>query len=292
MRSLHRSPLGRLVLLVSVVVIACGQPGQPTATSVAPPTGLGGGLTPAASISATAGPTAALNPLASPSVSGTFAVDDTGRKLAMMCWGNGSPAVFLEAGGGGLDEFQNSRLVRYLAAETKVCLYNRAGRPPSDAAPDHPREAEDVADDFHALVRAAGVEPPLVLFGRSFGGMLVTFYASRYPDDVAGVVVFDSPAPSATMTVDDFPEGVWNYPGNVEHLNVLTGYENRFGKTPVHIDAPLILISTTAGESQPDDRYWLQTSDDAEQVVLEGGMEVIDAEAAAIAEQILKLVRG
>jgi pimeloyl-ACP methyl ester carboxylesterase len=124
----------------------------------------------------------------------------------MSCWGVGQPAVFLETGGPAIGEFTGSSLVERLAAETQVCLYNRAGLSPSDPAPDRAREAEDTAEDFHALVQAAGIPPPYVLFGRSFGGMVVTFYASKYPTDVTGVVVFDSPAPSATMTKEQFPE--------------------------------------------------------------------------------------
>jgi pimeloyl-ACP methyl ester carboxylesterase len=209
----------------------------------------------------------------------------------MTCWGAGQPAVFLESGGGAIDEFSGSPLVERLAAERQVCLYNHAGQSPSDPAPNRAREAEHIAADFHALVQAARIPPPYVLFGRSFGGMVVTFYASKYPTEVAGVVVFDSPAPSATMTKEQFPEGVWNYPGNVEHLNVLTGYENRFGTHPVLISAPLILISPTHGESTPDDRYWLQTSADASQVILQGGTEVIDTQADKVAEQVLSLSR-
>jgi pimeloyl-ACP methyl ester carboxylesterase len=209
----------------------------------------------------------------------------------MTCWGTGGPAVFLESGGGAIDEFSGSPLVERLAGERQVCLYNRAGRSPSDPAPNRAREAEDVAADFHALVQAAHIPPPYVLFGRSFGGMVVGFYASKYPTEVAGVVVFDSPAPSATMTKEEFPEGVWDFPENIERLNVLTGYENRFGKQPVQISAPLILISPTHGESTPDDRYWLTTSADARQVILEGGTEVIDTQAGQIAELVLGLSR-
>jgi hypothetical protein len=125
----------------------------------------------------TSSPTSA-DPLASPSLAGTFAVDRSGRKLAMDCWGKGDPTVFFESGGGAIDEFAAARVVRRVAAEKRVCLYNRAGRAPSDLAPNRPREAEDVAADFHALTEAARIEPPFVLFGRSFGGMVVTFYAS------------------------------------------------------------------------------------------------------------------
>jgi pimeloyl-ACP methyl ester carboxylesterase len=232
------------------------------------------------------------DPLASPSLTGRFAVDPSGRRLAMTCWSDGDPTVFLESGGGAIDEFSDAAVVRRVARETRICLYNRAGIAPSDPAPNEPREAEDVARDFRALVSAAGISPPYVLFGRSFGGMIVTFYASRYPADVAGVVVFDSPAPSTTMTLEQFPEGAWDHPGSVEHLNVLTGFENRFGKDPVRFDAPLIVISPTTGESTPEERYWLQTSPHATQVILEGGMEVIETQAEEVSEQILSLVHG
>jgi len=286
MRALSRCALASVLLIVA----GCGQgPVVPTASPVPPSIATAEpAATPAETVSASTAP----DPLASPVVMGAFEVDDTGRKLAMECWGSGSPAVFLESGGGALDEMKGSNLVRDLAAETKVCLYNRAGLEPSDPAPNRKREAEDVAADLHALVRAAHVSPPLVLFGRSFGGMLTTFYAATYPDDVAGVVVFDSPAPSATLSVADFREGVWDADGSVEHIDVLYGMENRFGKKPVHIDAPLILVSTTAGESRPDDTYWLQVSDDSKQVVLTGGMEVIDQQASKLADQILSLVRA
>ena len=281
-------------LLTAAVIAGCSGGSVPGASGTsAIPTS----LTTQSAVSTTAidpstKPSAAPNPLASFSAAGLFAVDTSGRKLALRCWGNGGPTVFLETGGPGIDEFKGGDLVRLLAAKVQVCLYNRAGRSPSEAAPNQPREAEDVAADFHALTRAANIAPPYVLFGRSFGGMLVTFYASKYPEDVAGVVVFDSPAPSATMTLAEFPEGVWNYPDNVERLNVLTGFENRFGKTPVHMDAPLVLVSTTAGESRPEDKYWLQTSDRSKQIVLTGGMDVIDSQAEALAAQILSLVDG
>jgi pimeloyl-ACP methyl ester carboxylesterase len=273
-------PLTLLIMAALVVLNGCAG-GAANATSSIP-----GSPTPS-STSPTASTTP--DPLANPSLSGSFAVDSAGRQLALTCWGEGAPTVFLESGGGAVDEFTGTPLVRRLAEQQQVCLYNRAGREPSDPAPNQPREAEDVAADFHALIRAAGIELPLILFGRSFGGMLVTFYASEYPDDVAAIVVFDSPAPSATMTLEDFPEGVWDDPGNVEHLNVLRGFENRFGKEPVQFVAPLVLISPTAGESTPEDQYWLQTSPGATQVMLDGGMEVIDSQARRIAEEIAAL---
>jgi pimeloyl-ACP methyl ester carboxylesterase len=42
------------------------------------------------------------------------------------------------------------------------------------------------------LLGNAGVQEPYVLVGHSLGGTNMQLYASRYPDEVAGVVLVDS----------------------------------------------------------------------------------------------------
>lgn len=46
-----------------------------------------------------------------------------------------------------------------------------------------------------AEVAAAGIEPPYVLLGASFGGLIAYAYANTYPDEVVGTVLLDSPFP-------------------------------------------------------------------------------------------------
>jgi pimeloyl-ACP methyl ester carboxylesterase len=55
-----------------------------------------------------------------------------------------------------------------------------------------PRTAEDVVADLHALLTAAKVPGPYVLAGHSDGGLFVQLYASKHPDEVAGLVLIDS----------------------------------------------------------------------------------------------------
>jgi pimeloyl-ACP methyl ester carboxylesterase len=45
--------------------------------------------------------------------------------------------------------------------------------------------------ELHTLLDKAGVKPPLVLVGHSYGGWLVRLYASSYPKDVAGLVLIE-----------------------------------------------------------------------------------------------------
>jgi pimeloyl-ACP methyl ester carboxylesterase len=218
-------------------------------------------------------PSPSLDPAQNPSIEGQFAVGVDGRKDALVCWGTGKPAVLLETGGTNIEEWSGSAFVSELAPITRVCTYDRAGTGKSDAAPNERRDADDVVTEASALLKAAHVGSPLVLVGRSFGGMVVTHYAETMPGDVLGVVVYDTPAPSAEFTEESAPELVWDAPGNTEHLDVVGGFENRFAKDPPHFDVPLLLITPNPGgeASSKDESFWLQASPESRQVELPCG---------------------
>jgi pimeloyl-ACP methyl ester carboxylesterase len=48
-----------------------------------------------------------------------------------------------------------------------------------------------MVSDLRALLAAAGEEPPYILVGHSFGGLVVRLYAASYPDEVVGIVLVD-----------------------------------------------------------------------------------------------------
>ena len=47
-------------------------------------------------------------------------------------------------------------------------------------------------DDLQNLLAKAGINPPYLLVGHSFGGMNARLYASKYPKEVVGIVLVDS----------------------------------------------------------------------------------------------------
>lgn len=128
-------------------------------------------------------------------------VDVEGRRMHLSCRGSGTPTVILESGLGETSAYWGW-IAPMVARDTRVCVYDRAGRGRSDAAP-APRDGVGVATDLHTLL--AHVPGPFVLVGHSSGAQYVRIFAGRYPSEVAGVVLLD-PQPSEALTrLPSFP---------------------------------------------------------------------------------------
>jgi pimeloyl-ACP methyl ester carboxylesterase len=120
-------------------------------------------------------------------------VDVGGHRLHLDCTGSGSPTVVLQSG---LGEFSATwaRIAPAVAGTTRVCAYDRAGQGWSDDAP-HPQDGLAAAADLHTLLARAGETGPYVLVGHSIGGDHAMAYATRYPEQVAGMVLLDATDP-------------------------------------------------------------------------------------------------
>lgn len=140
--------------------------------------------------------------LASPAGQGQL-VDVGGRRLYLECTGSGSPTVVLQAGAGG-DARAWKTLQPTIAASTRVCSYDRAGRGRSDDPP-APQDGIGIAGDLHDLLTKAGIPGPYVLVGHSSGGPYLRVYAATYPGDIAGMVLLDPQPATAFTALPDYP---------------------------------------------------------------------------------------
>ena len=123
-------------------------------------------------------------------------VDVGPYRLHLECHGSRGPTVVLEPGAGG-SAASMGLIAPAVARDSRVCVYDRAGRGWSDPAASPPDGAQ-IATDLHRLLDRAHVPGPYVLAGHSFGGLYVRTYAAKYPDEVAGLVLVDSTAANNT----------------------------------------------------------------------------------------------
>lgn len=164
-------------------------------------------------------------------------IDVGGHQMHLDCAGSGSPTVVLEPGAGGTSASMGW-VTPAVASQTRVCVYDRAGRGGSEPA-DGPQDGARVATDLHTLLHRASVPGPYVLAGHSFGGLYVRTFAAHYPDEVAGLVLIDSTASQdpATSVIPTPPprHGESSYDG-VGRFAILVSLSARLGATRLYGD--------------------------------------------------------
>lgn len=238
-------------------------------------------------------------------------VDVGGHGLHLLIGGQGSPAVIFEGGfGAGIASW--STVQRDVSAFAQTVSYDRAGLGQSDPGP-KPRSAKQIATELHAALEKAGVKPPYVMVGHSFGGIYVRVFADMFPKEVVGMVLIDPSQESfndwlnknqadrvkaAANEIQKASEGV-----RAEFAAVETSYaQARTTKVPQGI--PVILLSATEDESMPAEgrklwiekhKEWLVTVPGSKHIVVEKATHFIQAQQPALVidaiRQVLKQPR-
>jgi pimeloyl-ACP methyl ester carboxylesterase len=125
-------------------------------------------------------------------------VDLGGHRLHVHCTGVGHPAVVFESGIAA-SSLSWSLVQPAVAAFTHACTYDRAGLGWSDA-PSSRRTFDRIVDELAAVVARATDDRRCVLVGHSFGSFIVRAFATRHPEQVAGLVLVDPPTEWLTIT--------------------------------------------------------------------------------------------
>jgi pimeloyl-ACP methyl ester carboxylesterase len=232
-----RTPRWRLVIgaVIAVATAACTGGSAPATTAPSPSP-------------APASPSAATSQAAERDF--LRDIDVGGRTMSIACVGptdTGRPTVVFEAGLGG-DKRGWGDILTQLMTTDRGCSYDRAGVGLSEPGP-RPRTTDEQVDDLHALLGAAGVEPPYILVGHSSGGWNVMVFGGRYPDEVAGVVMVDVRPPLASERfAAALPSPSTDEPDAVQQMRAdLTEWEHDPSQNPEGLD--LIKSAAQAGAS-------------------------------------------
>lgn len=113
-------------------------------------------------------------------------VDVGGYSVHLYCVGAGSPTVVITGAG---YSFDWGLVQPEVAKFTRVCAYDHSGVAWSDAEPTDTCSLR--VGEIHAALRNAKVDGPYLLVGHSLGALVSRLYASKYPGDIAGMVIVD-----------------------------------------------------------------------------------------------------
>jgi pimeloyl-ACP methyl ester carboxylesterase len=211
-------------------------------------------------------------------------IDVGGHRLHLSCTGSGGPTVILEPGAGGMSSTVGL-IAPAVARDTRVCVYDRAGRGWSEPA-DTPQDAAQIATDLHTLLHRAQVPGPYVLAGHSFGGLYTLTFAARYPEEVAGMVLVDSTAPASATAPTAAPAGAGGSSDLADRLATLVSTSVRLGlghligaPTPSHLRSTIVEYG--AGGSSTREAASLRDLADRPLVVLTAGVGHDADESAA-----------
>jgi len=191
-------------------------------------------------------------------IQGTF--DVGGHKLYLNCAGTGTPTIIYMHGSivePSVDPHINGMEIQSrLREDHRVCVYDRRNLAHSDKV-DAPQSPDDAMSDLQNLLATAEVEPPYVLLGASFGGLLSYLYANLHPDEVVGMVLLDSMFPDELSLDHLFPpeerfeafndEDETSSLERISHFKVLEAASQYIGKEPA------IPVTYLASRQEPYD---------------------------------------
>jgi protein-S-isoprenylcysteine O-methyltransferase Ste14/pimeloyl-ACP methyl ester carboxylesterase len=132
-------------------------------------------------------------------------IDVGGRRLHLLCIGEGSPVVLFESSGWG-SALSSPAARQRIAGRARVCSYDRRGSGWSDAAPGA-ASAGVLARDLAVLQDRARLPSPIVVVAASIGGLTAEMFARQFPERVAGLVFVDA-ASSETLALLTARSGV------------------------------------------------------------------------------------
>ena len=223
-----------------------------------------------------------------------------GQLLHLRCKGSGSPTILLEAGDeSGMEDW--SRVDGDLEAETRTCAYDRAGTGSSSPASGC-RGIDDLVGDLEALLDVAGVDGPYLPVGASGGGYIMAEFAARHAQEVAGLVLVETPKAISDPPPAELAEILpCDAPTNVERRDYVAVENDVWGAKQEIGDLPVTIISNDYGPdaeglgeatNAKDQEGWLVLSPQATQVIVTSGHDVPIDDPDLVVEEILEVLEA
>jgi len=112
-------------------------------------------------------------------------------KLFIECYGKGSPSIVVNAGFGvKISDGGWEKVIDAVKSKNQICFYDRANVGQSEK---HQGEYDlsTIVEQQNTLLEEAGINPPYLMVGHSYGSYPIKLFNHRYPEKVAGILLVD-----------------------------------------------------------------------------------------------------
>lgn len=114
------------------------------------------------------------------------------KNMHVYSMGKGKDTIILLPGHGvPLPSADFAPLMRELSKKNKVVTVEYFGVGFSDQT-DKPRTNENYMNEIRTSLNKAGIKPPYILMPHSISGIYSEYYATKYPEEVKGIILLDS----------------------------------------------------------------------------------------------------
>jgi pimeloyl-ACP methyl ester carboxylesterase len=125
----------------------------------------------------------------------------------------------------------------------RVVAYDRPGMGWS-RGPWQPRDSARAADALAKTLTTAGISPPYIVVGHSFGGFSVRVFAGSHTEDVKGLVLLDTTHPDGggeVLFATWFRVRAWQ--GHAGYFHIWNPVDNWFSSLPIEDQGPSVAVS-------------------------------------------------
>lgn len=138
-------------------------------------------------------------------------------------------------------------LMQKFSDEYRIAVIDRAGYGMSDDTK-IPQTIDRQVTDYRTALKNCGCDTPYILFAHSYGGDLATYWESRYPDEIAGVVYFDPDKIPGNPDIIDNHDDMEVWWEDVEQDSV-TPFLQRLGLVRMYVNVTGIDVWTNLSDN-------------------------------------------
>ncbi len=127
-----------------------------------------------------------------------------------------------------------------LSKQYTVFTYNRKDRKNSEGK----RVSSDKVEELRELLIQRRLKPPYILVGHSLGGLYMQYYARKYPEEVIGMVLVDSPQSDSFDDMSVLPNKMMESKVFISLYREIDSFGKRIAALPT-ISIPIVAITAS-----------------------------------------------